>query len=205
VDIISLSWGLNMEVESIAGILKRAYDKGIILIASASNRGRNHPITFPANADYVFCIGATDVYGNRSRFVNKYGKEKFSTLGEAVSGSIDPNPDHHSGKIRDGSSTAAPIAAGIAALTLRLLRQIPGLSPPGPENWHNMRKMFLAMSEEGSYRYLTPWYLARRNIPSSKARKAALIKDLKEIIKSAPGITLVICLSINLKLLKNLG
>lgn len=178
-----------MEVGSIAEILKNAYDKGIILIASASNRGRNRPITFPANQDCVFCIGATDAYGNRSKFVNpekNTEKEKFSTLGEAVLGDTRSKPSCHSGKIRDGTSTAAPIAAGIAALILCLVRQIP-LSPPGPENWNNMRKLFLAMSKmtaRSSYRYLTPWSLVRLNVPSSKARKARLIEDIKRILDS---------------------
>jgi len=183
-----------MEIESVANILKNAYDKGIILIASASNRGRNRPITFPANLDYVFCIGATDGYGNRSKFVNpekNARKEKFATLGEAVSGTIDSNPDRHSGKLRDGTSTAAPIAAGIAALTLLLVRQIP-LSPPGPENWNNMRKLFLAMSKMtagSSYRYLTPWSLVCWKVCSSKARKACLIEDIKRILENDPGTT----------------
>jgi Subtilase family len=192
-----------VEVGSIAESLKKAYDKGIILLASASNRGRNHPITFPANQDYVFCIGATDTLGNRSKFVNpetNARKEKFATLGEAVSGCPNSNPDSHSGQLRDGTSTATPIAAGIATLTLRLLRQIP-LSQPGPENWNTMRKMFLAMSEPtagSSYRYLTPWFLVRWNVPSKRARKAVLIEHLKEIIKNAPGTNLGLCRLINL-------
>src|SRR5437773_12144718 len=115
-DIISISWGFK---RSIAAIIERALIKAhkanILIIASASNEGANDPITFPANLPIVLCIGAADGKGNRSEFTSyKSGVEKYSALGVAVSGAKASATDEVIGPLkerRDGTSTAAPVAA----------------------------------------------------------------------------------------------
>jgi hypothetical protein len=62
--------------------------KGVLLFASASNEGANHPITFPPRLrNIVFCIEAADGKGNSSAFNPPFlVEEKYIALGEAVMG-----------------------------------------------------------------------------------------------------------------------
>lgn len=173
VDIISMSWGMDIEVPSIAEVIDEAYQKGIILLASASNDGKNKRISFPARLRTVFCIGAADSLGHPAKFnPNAFHPfdlqvEKFSVLGLEVLGAVGhecpldqkPPETHNTLGRRSGTSTATAIAAGIAALSHEYILQ---LEDPvrGPENTARLRALFYAMSVGDSgqpYRYLTPW------------------------------------------------
>jgi Subtilase family len=145
---------------------------GVIILASASNQGANHPITFPARLkNIVFCIGAADGKGNPAAFNPPFiGEEKYSALGEAVLGAVPGNQYRR----KDGTSTATPIAAGIAAVLIDFTRQFMDM-PKGPDIYQTMRKLFIKMSEatvEQSYRYLAPWYLINPEQDSRKVIKA---------------------------------
>jgi hypothetical protein len=175
VDIISISWGLNEDVPGVADALRRAKSMGVIVLASASNQGANHPITFPARLkNIVFCVGAADGKGNPSAFNPPFiGEEKYSALGEAVLGAVPGNQYRR----KDGTSTATPIAAGIAAVLIDFTRQFIDM-PKGPEIYETMRKLFIKMSEatvEQPCRYLAPWYLIN---PGEGSRK--IIKSICE-------------------------
>ena len=128
--------------------------------------GANDRITFPAKLHGIFCIGSADTYGNRSPFSPPFeGEEKYSALGEAVSAacpvSLSHKPGYDKSKQtirRDGTSTATPIAAGIAALLIDFTRQF----MDGIDTYENMRKLFIGMSEATvgkDYRYLALTYL----------------------------------------------
>ena len=95
------------------------------------------------------------------------GEEKYSTLGEAVwgaclqqfSGMMGYDPAKQRIR-RDGTSTATPIAAGIAALFIEYTWQF--MDDEGAHNYERMRKLFATMSEATigkDYRYLAPWSL----------------------------------------------
>jgi len=81
-------------------------------------------------------------------------------LGVAVSGAkVSRTSDGNEclTELRNGTSTAAPVAAGIAAL---LIEYISGKMNLDGAIHDNMRKLFLAMSAESegqSNRYLAPW------------------------------------------------
>jgi hypothetical protein len=95
------------------------------------------------------------------------GEEKYSALGEAVLGacpkrlSDKPGYDPETQMIRlDGTSTATPIAAGIAAFIIDYTWQF--MDGNGAHDYESMRKLFAAMSKatiRKDYRYLAPWTL----------------------------------------------
>lgn len=168
---------LNEEPQGIVDVLQRARSLGIIVLASASNEGANHTISFPATLDTVFCIGSADGKGSRSSFSPPFvGKEKYSALGEGVRGALPLGKDP-SGNLyirKSGTSTATVVAAGISALLIDFTAQY--LDKVKPEdNPINLRKIFLKMSEatEGEpYRFLSPKYLC------------TLSKDTARLIKT---------------------
>ena len=156
-----MSWGFHCEdIIAIREALQEAHEQGILILASASNSGANDPITFPANLPMVLCISAADGKGNRSDFSSyKFGVEKYMALGVAVNGATVPFKNCLDAR-RSGSSTATPIAAGIAALLIDYTRRY--FHDHDARNSDNMRKLFLAMSKEtdgNPNRYLAPWSL----------------------------------------------
>jgi hypothetical protein len=168
VHIISISWGKNEEIPSISAALNQALRAGILIFASASNTGANYPITFPARLHGIFCIGSADGLGAPSTFNPPFeGEEKYSTLGEAVLGaclnklSDQPGYNAETQTIRRyGTSTATPIAAGIAALLIDYSWQI--MDGNAAWTYENIRKLFTRMSKATfgkDYRYIVPWAL----------------------------------------------
>ena len=167
VHIISISWGIMDDIPIISTALNEALKAGILIFASASNSGANFPITFPARLHGIFCIGSADGVGAPSTFNPPSEDEKYSALGEAVSGAC---PKHLSDKrgydakaqtIRqDGTSTATPIAAAIAALFIDYSWQF--MDGNAAWTYENIRKLFTHMSKSTigeKYRYLAPWSL----------------------------------------------
>jgi len=176
-----MSWGMKRDIPSIAKSVTNAIHHGVLVFASASNVGANFRITFPARLPRVFCIGSADGLGAQSNFSPPFpGEEKYSTLGEGVSAAAAKSESHLPGydaekeEIRkDGTSVAAPIAAGIAALLICYTRQfLP--KGRGADTYENMRKLFLAMSEATAgkdYRYLAVWDLFERDDPQTHIKK----------------------------------
>ena len=185
-DIISISFGFAVDVPAIANAIENAYVQGIIILASASNEGANERIAFPARLKNVFCIGAADGKGYDAGFNPPYvGMEKYSALGDSVSGAdvqkTKPTSSQHSTiSRRSGTSTATPIAAGIAANFLEYTRQF--LKPgKGPENSARIKKLFLEMSKATvtlPYRFLVPWSLFKPNLDPSQTRES-----IREILR----------------------
>jgi hypothetical protein len=185
---------MSDEDEDMAKALRVAKQNGVIVVASAGNEGTGYSITFPATLKgNVFCIGAAEGKGYESRFSPPFiHEEKYSALGEGVRGAklVGPWPavtkESDLYMRRDGSSTAAPVAAAIAALLLDYMDQFMKRETPS-ENYEKIRKLFLFMSFSTigySYRNLVPWHLFNDR-EDSKAR-------IKEVLSRPAGISFVI-------------
>jgi hypothetical protein len=159
---------MKEDIPSISTALNQALRAGVLIFSSASNTGANYPITFPARLQGIFCIGSADGLGAPSTFNPPFeGEEKYSALGEAVLGacpqclSDQPGYDAETQMIRrDGTSTATPIAAGIAALFIDYTWQF--MDGNAAWTYENIRKLFTHLSKATfgkDYRYIAPWSL----------------------------------------------
>jgi hypothetical protein len=126
VDIISLSFGSDQAVDIIENVINEHANK-VLFFAAASNCGGNEPgISWPARHGSVISIYASDGDGNSYKrnpnpMENHYN---LSMLGTAVSG-LWPHHLQPSGryKYKSGTSCSTPIAAGVAANILTLMRR----------------------------------------------------------------------------------
>jgi subtilisin family serine protease len=126
VDIISLSFGTSRAVDIIEKVINEHAHK-TLFFAAASNCGGNEPgISWPARHDSVISMYASDADGNSymrnpNPIKNHYN---LSMLGTAVPGLWPQHLDPTSRcKHRSGTSCATPIAAGVAANILTLMRR----------------------------------------------------------------------------------
>lgn len=62
VDIISISLGLKEDNSEVHAVIKRAYEKGIVIVASAGNYMESD-VLYPAKYDEVLCVGALNKKG----------------------------------------------------------------------------------------------------------------------------------------------
>ena len=57
INILNLSWGVDTDNAELHNVIKRAYNKGMLIIAAAGNDGS---ITYPAKYDEVIAVGSVD-------------------------------------------------------------------------------------------------------------------------------------------------
>lgn len=140
-----------------------------VLFAAASNYGANRRRTYPAKANSVFCIHATDGNGNPSDQdpTPLENEDNFSTLGVSVPCGFDGDKEI----FKTGSSYATPIAAGIAASMMDLgdwLYSRGKLSMGQRKKlraYEGMRQVFRKMAKSHrDYDYVAPWNLWDENI-----------------------------------------
>lgn len=172
VDIIVMSFGFEdeqdspIEENSIVKSIKHAADNGVTMIAAASNDGRNRPdnVAWPARSIDIICVHSADGDGTPSSFTpGPADNQRVMVLGECVRSAWPEALEQGNHKFMSGTSCAAPIAAGVAAVILdysrRFLTNKEWLKLRKTEY---MRKMFEIMKdprEAGGYWWIRPWVL----------------------------------------------
>ncbi|RTE84122.1 hypothetical protein BHE90_001332 [Fusarium euwallaceae] len=126
VDMIVMSFGFGVRHKALENAIKHATDKDVLIFAAASNDGKNRPdeAAWPASRMDVFCVHSADGLGNPSTFTpSPQDNMRIMVLGESVQ-SAWPSKFKAKGdqKHMSGTSCAAPIAAGIAAVVLDYAR-----------------------------------------------------------------------------------
>lgn len=170
-----MSFGCKQRVDVINDAIKFAHDeKNILLFAAASNCGGNDEIAWPAKSDKVICVHATDGYGKSTRFTPNAldNADNFAVLGSAVKSYWPHLTKEGTYEMRmSGTSCAAPVAAGIAAIVIEFIRR----KSAGNAKFANdvafdrlrerqvminiFRKMVRGNKKVKEYDYVEPWKL----------------------------------------------
>ncbi|WXC58103.1 hypothetical protein SNK03_004002 [Fusarium graminearum] len=143
-DIISMSFGFDVEDDDIETAIDKALEKGKLIIAAASNEGGRTGRARPARRDGVMCIHATDGKGNKGKMNPSplANKSNFATLGVSI-----PLRWKGADVCKSGTSFAVPIAVGIAAGVLELAQhKCTKLSP------HKLRALYQKRGMEEIFR-----------------------------------------------------
>lgn len=109
VNIINLSFTTSRDSKELRKAVERAYDAGILLIASTANKGKAE---YPAAYDCVMAVGAVDSNGNVSTFSSSNNQIEITAPGEKIlSTDVFDTLSVHS-----GTSLAAAHVTGVASL-----------------------------------------------------------------------------------------
>ncbi|MDD8014610.1 MAG: S8 family peptidase [Acidobacteriota bacterium] len=117
-NVINLSLGTEDDDPTIKAAVKYAYDKGVVVVASAGNDGSS--VLYPAAYDqFCLAVAATDYLDNVTEWSNRGREIDVAAPGEMIL-SLMPTwyngPNHPPYAFASGTSMAAPHVAGFAAL-----------------------------------------------------------------------------------------
>lgn len=113
VDIINISCGLSNYSSELENVIIEAYEKGIIIVASAGNFMKGE-ILYPAAFEKVLAVGSIDKNGNVISPTGILNKHVIFLPGENIV-TTGPNDSYNS---MFGSSPATAILSGIIAIIL---------------------------------------------------------------------------------------
>lgn len=78
VNIINMSFGMHTRSRALLDIVAKAYQSGVIIVASSGNDGKRRSVDYPARYPQTISVGATDrnrripPFSNRGQFVDIY-------------------------------------------------------------------------------------------------------------------------------------
>ncbi|KKO52589.1 S8 family peptidase [Paenibacillus sp. DMB20] len=122
IQIINMSFGMQTRSRSLLDIVGKAYQAGVIIVASSGNDGKRRSVDYPARYPQTISVGATDrkrkiaPFSNRGQFVDIYGP------GDKIISAWLHGKYHE----MSGTSMATSHVSGTIAL---LLAQKPDLKP----------------------------------------------------------------------------
>ncbi|KAM0455083.1 hypothetical protein ACHAPV_007972 [Trichoderma viride] len=182
VDIVVMSFGFGSKNEVVYDAIKYAAFNDVLLFAAASNDGKNRPdgVSWPAIESHVICIHSGDGYGNQSSFTPSPKENmRIMVLGECVRSAWPPNLNlAGDNKDMSGTSCAAPIAAGVAAVILDYARGF--LSRQEWESLHrvdSMRRMFERLKDPDSHSGY--WWIQHWGLFDSKRDESWIQGEIK--------------------------
>lgn len=119
-DIINLSLGGEDDSTLLHDMVDKAYNQGILVVASAGNSGtvsntNQDTVGYPAKYDSVISVAAVDEYLNRANFSSTGPKVDVAAPGENILSTY-PSALGHDYVYMDGTSQAAPHVSGELAL-----------------------------------------------------------------------------------------
>jgi subtilisin family serine protease len=120
-DIINFSVGFKVKDSFIEDAIKYAKNKGVFVVVSAGNDGINCDNSSPSGDNGAYTVSSLNQENERSVFSNFGNSVKISAPGEEILSTV-PNGDY---EYKNGTSMAAPIVAGVAAL---IMEENPNLS-----------------------------------------------------------------------------
>ncbi|KAL5092194.1 hypothetical protein Trisim1_002079 [Trichoderma cf. simile WF8] len=156
VDIIVMSFGFGSRNEIVYDAIKHAAFNDVLMFVAASNDGKNRPggVAWPAIESNVICVHSGDGYGNQSSFTPSPKENmRIMVLGECVRSAWPPKLKLP-GDVKDmsGTSCAAPIAAGVAAVILDYARGFLSQKEWGTlHRTDSMRRMFERLKDPDNH------------------------------------------------------
>lgn len=125
IDILNLSLETNLDDYPLELILKKAYESGMLIIASAGNQGSGavdvDSVQYPAKYPSVVAVSAVRLDKTRVKLSSVGPEVELAAPGQAVTSTYPIELDHFDGRQdgyveMTGTSMAAPHVTGIAAL-----------------------------------------------------------------------------------------
>lgn len=120
-----MSFGFPRAVPEISDALAHAYSHHVLMFAAASNCGGNDEPSWPSRHENVMRIHAATGDSNKwhKSPTASPDKSNFAFLGSSVEARWLPDENGNAQRLhKSGTSTATPIAAGIAAAVITIMR-----------------------------------------------------------------------------------
>ncbi|USG63717.1 S8 family peptidase [Brevibacillus ruminantium] len=117
-DIINMSFGMEMHSEALERMIKKVSNKGIVMVASAGNNGRE--VEYPARYSGVIGVGAIDQNGKLADFSSRGKGMNMRAPGVDIKSTWPGNGF----RTLNGTSMAAPHVTGLMALRMARKKRI---------------------------------------------------------------------------------
>jgi hypothetical protein len=114
-DVINMSLGAPFEMPLVEEAIKKAVEKGVVIVAAAGNDGAIQ-YNYPASYDGVITVGATNDKNKKAYFTTYGPSIDVVAPGEDVYSTLSISSKDATFEILSGTSMASPIVAGVAAL-----------------------------------------------------------------------------------------
>lgn len=113
VEVVNLSLGTSSNVTSLYEAIKKTYDAGIVIVASAGNSGPNsNTVTYPARYPEVIAVASVNQENQVSSWSSRGPEIDIAAYGEGIYSTY-PNNSYNT---MSGTSMAAPHVTGAVAL-----------------------------------------------------------------------------------------
>lgn len=122
VDIINMSFGMQTRSRTLLEVVIKAYQSGVIIVASSGNDGKRRSVDYPAKYSQTISVGATDRYRKIPSFSNRGQYVDIYAPGDRIVSAWIHGKYHE----MSGTSMATSHVSGTIAL---LLAQKPGIKP----------------------------------------------------------------------------